>query len=220
MKTMQKQNKIHNFLLYVESEEDKKLKDYYFKRKQIEENVKNQSMERIKKGREMAKKYEDLFLKNIENKNNLNKSARNREIEMMKRRIDYNNRVDQQRRIEFENDKLRRMQIDNIKENENRKRNERLERQREYDAWLRMEEMEEREKKIEEFRKQKEINERKKREIYKKNNQEKNEIVSKFEYLMQQGKRINPEVIRQSFPGDTELYKRIKNLYEEYFPNN
>ena len=80
--------------------------------------------------------------------------------------------------------------------------------------------MEEREKKIEEFRKQKEINERKKREIYKKNNQEKNEIVSKFEYLMQQGKRINPEVIRQSFPGDTELYKRIKNLYEEYFPNN
>jgi hypothetical protein len=220
MKTMQKQQNVHNFLLYIETEEDKRIKDYYLKRQKIDENVKNQSMERIKKGREMAKKYEDLFLKNIENKNNLNKSARNREIEMMKRRIDYNNRVDQQRRIEFENDKLRRMQIDNIKENENRKRNERLERQREYDAWLRMEEMEEREKKIEEFRKQKEINERKKREIYKKNNQEKNEIVSKFEYLMQQGKRINPEVIRQSFPGDTELYKRIKNLYEEYFPNN
>ena len=217
---MQKQRNVHNFLLYIESEEDKRIKDYYLKRQKIDENVKNQSMERIKKGREMAKKYEDLFLKNIENKNNLNKSARNREIEMMKRRIDYNNRVDQQRRIEFENDKLRRMQIDNIKENENRKRNERLERQREYDALLRMEEMEEREKKIEEFRKQKEINERKKREIYKKNNQEKNEIVSKFEYLMQQGKRINPEVIRQSFPGDTELYKRIKNLYEEYFPNN
>ena len=217
---MQKQQNVHNFLLYIETEEDKRIKDYYLKRQKIDENVKNQSMERIKKGREMAKKYEDLFLKNIENKNNLNKSARNREIEMMKRRIDYNNRVDQQRRIEFENDKLRRMQIDNIKENENRKRNERLERQREYDAWLRMEEMEEREKKIEEFRKQKEINERKKREIYKKNNQEKNEIVSKFEYLMQQGKRINPEVIRQSFPGDTELYKRIKNLYEEYFPNN
>ena len=220
MKTMQKQNKIHNFLLYVESEEDKKLKDYYFKRKQIEENVKNQSMERIKKGREMAKKYEDLFLKNMENKNNLNKSVRNKEIEIMKRRNDYNNRVEQHRRMEFENDKLKRIQIDNIKENENKKRNERLERQREYDAKLRMEEMEEREKKKEEFMKQKEIYERKKREIYRKNNEEVNEIVSKFENLMQQGKRINPEIIKQSFPGDNQLYKRIKILYEQYFPNN
>ena len=220
MKTMQKQNKIHNFLLYVESEEDKKLKDYYFKRKQIEENVKNQSMERIKKGREMAKKYEDLFLKNMENKNNLNKSVRNKEIEIMKRRNDYNNRVEQHRRMEFENDKLKRIQIDNIKENENKKRNERLERKREYDAKLRMEEMEKREKKKEEFMKQKEIYERKKREIYRKNNEEVNEIVSKFENLMQQGKRINPEIIKQSFPGDNQLYKRIKILYEQYFPNN
>ena len=168
----------------------------------------------------MAKKYEDLFLKNMENKNNLNKSVRNKEIEIMKRRNDYNNRVEQHRRMEFENDKLKRIQIDNIKENENKKRNERLERQREYDAKLRMEEMEEREKKKEEFMKQKEIYERKKREIYRKNNEEVNEIVSKFENLMQQGKRINPEIIKQSFPGDNQLYKRIKILYEQYFPNN
>ena len=68
--------------------------------------------------------------------------------------------------------------------------------------------------------KQKEIYERKKREIYRKNNEEVNEIVSKFENLMQQGKRINPEIIKQSFPGDNQLYKRIKILYEQYFPNN
>ena len=68
--------------------------------------------------------------------------------------------------------------------------------------------------------KQKEIYERKKREIYRKNNEEVNEIVSKFENLMQQGKRINPEIIKQSFPGDNQLYKRIKILYEQYIPNN
>ena len=46
------------------------------------------------------------------------------------------------------------------------------------------------------------------------------EIISKFENLLRQNKKMNPELIKQIFPEDKELYEKVKELEEKYKVNN
>ena len=201
----------------LEEKERKRMNQYYIKKNQIEEYSRNQNLERIKKGREKAKFYEDEFLKAAENRIKLSQSARIRGQQIIEKRIELESRIEKKKKENQKNQLIKKQQ-DIIKQNEIDKRLERRLRQKEYDNKLKMEQMEEREQKQEQYKKQKEMYKIKQKELSKKINNEKFIIISKFEELMKQNKSINPEVIKTSFPNDKELYEKVKELYDNYYP--
>ena len=78
-----------------------------------------------------------------------------------------------------------------------------------------MEEINEKEQKIEEFKRQCErINEQKTQAALSFQRQ-KEDIVKKFDQIVQQNKEIDPETIKELFPDDEELYNKIKEMKEK-----
>ena len=85
---------------------------------------------------------------------------------------------------------------------------------------MRKEQIEERTKKQEEYKKQKELFAIKQKEMSIQMDNEKYAIISKFDNLLSQNRKMNPELIKQIFPDDEELYNKVKELEVKYNVNN
>ena len=219
LKNQEKQENIHNYLVQVEKQEEIKRNEFYNKRYQIEENVQNLYNERIEKEKEKGKTLEDDFLKTRQNRMTMVKSAKDRLQNIIDKRQELEERI-RNKRMEEERNRLRKQQIELIKQFEIDKRIERMQKLKDYDNKMRKEQMEERFKKQEEYRKQKELFARKQKEMSIQMDNEKYAVISKFDNLLRQNRKMNPELIKQIFPEDKELYNRVKELEVKYNVNN
>ena len=75
-----------------------------------------------------------------------------------------------------------------------------------------MDELDEKERKIEEFKQQREKLARQRIQASIEVQKQKEEAVLKFDKLARQKKEIEPEMIRELFPGDNELYEKVKEM--------
>ena len=82
----------------------------------------------------------------------------------------------------------------------------------EYKNKLKMEELEEKEKKLQEFKIQKEKLAQQRMETSVGIEKKKEAIMKKFDNLMKQNKEIDPQTIKEVFPDDEELYKKVQEL--------
>ena len=122
--------------------------------------------------------------------------------------------------MRMKRNRLRKQQIELIKQFEIDKRIERMQKLKDYDNKMRKEQMEERFKKQEEYRKQKELFARKQKEMSIQMDNEKYAVISKFDNLLRQNRKMNPELIKQIFPEDKEINTRVKELEVKYNVNN
>ena len=78
-----------------------------------------------------------------------------------------------------------------------------------------MEELKEKEQKIEEFKRQCERINNQKTLAAIAFQRQKEEVVKKFDQIVKQNKEIEAETIKELFPEDEELYKKIKQMKEK-----
>ena len=81
-----------------------------------------------------------------------------------------------------------------------------------YKNRLKMDELEVKEKKLSEFKLQKEKLAIQRAQASTEVQKQKEEILQKFERLSRQKKEIEPEMIRELFPGDVELYRNVLEM--------
>ena len=93
----------------------------------------------------------------------------------------------------------------------------RLERINKYKTEKRSEELWEKEKKIEDFKKKKREMIENKTKQTNEMEKEKQELILKFENAFQKKKQIDAEIVKELFPEDQELYKRIKNMTDKMY---
>ena len=117
---------------------------------------------------------------------------------------------------EEEHKSLKKLQESFVKQVEKKFTNKRIQRIKKYNFDLKEKEIEEKEKKIDLMKneKMKFQNERKKLNIELQN--EKYYLMNKFNNLVKGKSKINVEVIKQLYPEDELLYKRIKNMEDIY----
>ena len=82
----------------------------------------------------------------------------------------------------------------------------------EYKNQLRINELEEKEKRFEDFKNQRDKLTEQRIEASKTIQRQKEELLLKFDKLMNQKKEIEPKTIKQMFPEDEELYKKVQDL--------
>ena len=82
----------------------------------------------------------------------------------------------------------------------------------EYKNKLRMDEIEEKDKKIQDFKTQKEKLTQQRIDTSIEIQKKKDEILKKFDNLMKQNKEIDPQTIKEVFPDDEELFKKVKEM--------
>ena len=82
----------------------------------------------------------------------------------------------------------------------------------EYKNKLKINELEEKEKKFQEYKTQRDKLTEKRREASNELQKQKEELLLKFDKLMKQNKEIEPKTIREMFPEDEDLYKKVQEL--------
>ena len=113
------------------------------------------------------------------------------------------------KRIKNDKDKIKEREEKNVKMLERNITIQRMLRIQDYKNRLKMEELEEKEKKLSEFKMQKELLALQRAQASTEVQKQKEEVVQKFEKLSRQKKEIEPEMIKELFPGDVELYKNV-----------
>ena len=89
---------------------------------------------------------------------------------------------------------------------------QRMLRVQDYRNKLKMEELEVKDKKIAGFKLEKERLALQKAQASTEIQKQKEELVEKFDKLVRQNKEIEPEMIKELFPGDNELYRSILEM--------
>ena len=82
----------------------------------------------------------------------------------------------------------------------------------EYQNKLKMDELEEKEKKIQQFKIQREKLAQQRIETSIGIEKKKEAIMKRFDDLMKQNKEIDPQTIKEVFPEDEELYKKVQEM--------
>ena len=177
----------------------------------IEQNVLLQSIERKKIHREITQgmnKYRELT---VENRKKLSEEKQKKIEENEKKKEKQLEKFNQmKRKIEEENlIKKEQEKIKNIEKANLIKRKMKI---AEYQNKLKMNELEEKEKKIQMFKIQREKLAQQRIETSIGIEKKKEAILKKFENLMKQNKEIDPQTIKEVFPDDEELYKKVQEL--------
>ena len=108
--------------------------------------------------------------------------------------------------------KIKKREEGNVKMLERNITIQRMLRIQDYKNKLKMDELEEKERKIYEFKKQREKLAKQRAQASTEVQKQKEEAVLKFDKLARQKREIEPEMIRELFPGDNELYENIKEM--------
>ena len=210
-----KRSNQENLLKSVEEKRQKKIEDYYNDNIKKEQNVFISRL--IKKQRLLyQKKHEDEFLELVQ--------SHKRQIEMKnkKKKDDLENRMEEMDlritsyKKEEEHKSLKKLQESYVKQIEKEFVNKRIKRMKEYKFELKEKEIEEKEKRLELIKseKLKYQNQKKKLNIDLQN--EKDDLKNKFNKLVKGKAKIDIEIVKQLYPEDSELYRKIKNMQNMY----
>ena len=212
--TKKRSNQEH-LLKSVEEKRQKKIEDYYNDNIKKEQNVFISRL--IKKQRLLYQKmHEDEFLELVQ--------SHKRQIEMKnkKKKHDLENRMEEMDlritsyKKEEEHKSLKKLQESYVKQIEKEFVNKRIKRMKEYKFELKEKEIEEKEKRLELMKseKLKYQNQKKKLNIDLQN--EKDDLKNKFNKLVKGKAKIDVEIVKQLYPEDSELYRKIKNMQNMY----
>ena len=193
----------------------KKLEDYYNDNMKKEQNIIISKL--LKKQKVLNQKiHEEEFLElvndnkqQIELKNKKKKNALENKMEELDHRITNYKKEEGHK-------SLIKLQESFVKQVEKNFTNKRIQRIKQYNFELKEKEMEEKDKKIDLMKNEKIKfqNERKKMNFELQN--EKYLLMNKFNHLVKGKSKINVEVIKQLYPEDEQLYKKMKNMEDIY----
>ena len=212
--TKKRSNQEH-LLKSVEEKRQKKIEDYYNDNIKKEQNVFISRL--IKKQRLLYQKmHEDEFLELVQS------HKRQIEIKNKKKKDDLENRMEEMDlritsyKKEEEHKSLKKLQETYVKQIEKEFVNKRIKRMKEYKFELKEKEIEEKEKRLELMKseKLKYQNQKKKLNIDLQN--EKDDLKNKFNKLVKGKAKIDIEIVKQLYPEDSELYRKIKNMQNMY----
>ena len=212
--TKKRSNQEH-LLKSVEEKRQKKIEDYYNDNIKKEQNVFISRL--IKKQRLLYQKmHEDEFLELVQS------HKRQIEIKNKKKKDDLENRMEEMDlritsyKKEEEHKSLKKLQESYVKQIEKEFVNKRIKRMKEYKFELKEKEIEEKEKRLELMKseKLKFQNQKKKLNIDLQN--EKDDLKNKFNKLVKGKAKIDVEIVKQLYPEDSELYRKIKNMQNMY----
>ena len=211
IKTKRKKEHILKYLKKNEEEQEKFRKLYFDKKMKLEETITNRVMTRDDNNKTKAQKEEKKYKNTVKNRQILEKENDKRKMKMLKKMSSIDERL---------KDKRKKSEKDKIKEREERnarmlERNiiiQRMLRIQDYKNRLKMDELEVKEKKLSEFKLQKEKLAIQRAQASTEVQKQKEEILQKFERLSRQKKEIEPEMIRELFPGDVELYRNVLEM--------
>jgi hypothetical protein len=159
----------------------------------------------------MAKNQEKKYLNTVQNRKFLEEESNNKKMKMIKRMNSIDNRI-KDKKIMNDKNKIQKREEGNVKMLERNITIQRMLRIQDYKNKLKMDELEEKERKIYEFKQQREKLARQRQQASTEVQKQKEEAVLKFDKLARQKKEIEPEMIRELFPGDNELYENIKEM--------
>ena len=212
--TKKRSNQEH-LLKSVEEKRQKKIEDYYNDNIKKEQNVFISRL--IKKQRLLYQKmHEDEFLELVQS------HKRQIEIKNKKKKDDLENRMEEMDlritsyKKEEEHKSLKKLQESYVKQIEKEFVNKRIKRMKEYKFELKEKEIEEKEKRLKLMKseKLKFQNQKKKLNIDLQN--EKDDLKNKFNKLVKGKAKIDIEIVKQLYPEDSELYRKIKNMQNMY----
>ena len=162
------------------------------------------------------KHHEDEFLGMVqEHKHEI-------ELEKEQKKKDLEDKMDKmdQRITKFKRDEefksLQKLQESYVKQVEKDFVNKRIQRMKEYKFELKEKEIEDKEKRIELMKNEKQKFQNQKKKLNMELQNEKYNLINKFNNLVKGKSKIDSEIVKQLYPEDEELYKKIKNMQKTY----
>ena len=194
-----------------EEEQEKNRKEFINKQLKLEQTVSCRALSRDDTNKKMARNQEKKYLHTVQNRKFLEEENNHKKMKMIKRMNSIDNRVKENKIM---NDKynIQRREEGNVRMLERNITIQRLLRVQDYKNKLRMDELDEKERKLNEFKKQREKLAMQRAQASTEVQKQKEEAMLKFDKLARQKKEIEPEMIRELFPGDNELYENIKEM--------
>ena len=203
-----------NVLKYIkktEEEQELNRKNFINKQLKLEETVSYRALSRDDKNKKMARTQEKKYIKTVQNRKFLDDESNHKKMKMIKRMNSIENRI-KDKRMQNDKDNIRKREEGNVKFLERNITIQRMLRVQEYKNKLKMNELEEKERKLNEFKRQREKLAWQRALASMEVQKQKEEAVLKFDKLARQKKEIEPEMIRELFPGDNELYENVKEM--------
>ena len=187
-----------------------------FEKKQLKkENVVSQrTFSRDENNKKKANVEEKKYFVTVQNRKTLDEEDKKNKKQMMDRMISIDERV-KIMKIKENKEYEKKREEGNVKIIERNIINQRMQRVQAYKNQLKMDELDEKEKKMWEFQKQKNDLAKQRSQVSAEVEKQKEEVILKFDKLERQKKDIEPEMIKELFPGDNELYEKVKEMKKQ-----
>ena len=199
----------------VEEKRKKKIEDYYNDNLKKEQNV---IICKIIKGQKVLnqKLHENEFLELVQDHKQKIELKKKKKLDELQSKMD---ELDQRITLykkEEGHKSLKRLQESYVKQIEKEFVNKRIKRMKEYKFNLKEKEIEEKEKRLDFMKTQKLkfLNEKKRLNIELRN--EKDALINRYNKLVKGKSKIDSEIVKQLYPEDEELYKKVRNMQTIY----
>jgi signal recognition particle subunit SEC65 len=93
----------------------------------------------------------------------------------------------------------------------------RIEKMKDHEQNRAMEKIQDNYKKMEEFKNQKSMMMTKKKEMITNINKQKGDIMKKFDTILKKNQNLTPEIVKELFPNDDDLYEKLLSNYLYFF---
>ena len=213
-KNRKKYEEIHNQLKKMKKLQEKKNEETLKRQKRLElKALKNEQL-RNDKIIEKSKSQNTLYLQT--------RNRRNVCMKKLEEKFDKLNKDMEEKQIKLDKEKIKKLydvslkqEEEFIKQYQKKQAIIRLDRINQYKTEKRMEEIFEKEQKLEDFKKKKrELIENKAR-LTSGMEKEKQLLISKFENTFKKKNKVDVRIVKELFPEDEELYKRIKKMTDK-----
>ena len=210
----QKKEQIQITLLTQYKEHQNKNKLYFERQIKLDEEKLKRAKSKDLLSRRKLKDIDTRYLTALENRNNLEIEEKKRKSQILEKMDEIDIRLKKRKKYN-DYEYLKKQEEAKVKKYEKDKLLERLNNQQIYKNKKRLNELKEKEKRQENYQKQKSKMEEKRQEISEKIQKEKQNVINKFDKLMKQNKEIEPQIIKELFPDDEELYIKIKSMIDQ-----
>ena len=214
-KTEEIHNKLEQKRLLIEKRNQEILK----KQRIFEEKAIKNSRIKLMKIMEKSKSQKSLYFEN--------KKRRILDIKHLEEKYKKINKEFEEKQEKYNKEKIKKLFELSVKQEEDflkqfkKKQNIiRLERINQYKTERRTHELLEKEQKIEDFKKKKKELMDNKAKLATDMEKEKKQLISKFENSIKNKAQIDPEIVKELFPDDVELYQRIKKMTDKINENS
>ena len=216
---IKKRSNQENLLKSVEEKRQKKLEDYYQDNMRKEQNIFITKMRKAQKVLN-RKIHEEEYLELVQDhKHQIELKSKKKMDDLQNKMEELDQRITNYKKEE-EFKSLKKLQESYVKQIEKEFENQRIKRIKEYKFELKEKELEEKDKRIELMKSEKIkfLNEKKKLNIELQN--EKTDLMNRYNKLVKGKSKIDSEIIRQLYPEDISLYNKIKNMQTIYRVGN